>query len=197
MVESRLSTLASLIPLGPIQWVFAWIYLHQGHNPSMEGWTFLVLCLFRFVLSPPPCGRDHGSQQWEGCSLTWFIFPLVKCYHSLTQWRVLCLIGISRVFYTLAALDIERNCWISEYGVPYLTPLGFPNVPVVGGILHLPGAMQCFSHWSPGIWEEVSRIPSQCSWKPAAADPAVQLACSSPWCWGQEEVALPSFGRSH
>lgn len=109
MVESRLSTLASPIPVDPFQWIFAWIDLHQGHNPSMEGWPLWVLCLFSFALSPPPFACDHGSQQWEGCSLTWFIIPRVKCYHSLTQWRVLCLTGISGLFYTLAALDMERT----------------------------------------------------------------------------------------
>lgn len=53
------------------------------------------------------------------------------------------LIVIIRLFYTLTALDMKRNCWTPGYVFHYLTALIFPTCPSGIGHLYLPSGVKC------------------------------------------------------
>ena len=54
------------------------------------------------------------------------------------------LIVIIRLFYTLTALDMKRNCWMPGYVFHYLTPFSVARVLVEFGTLHLPRGVNAF-----------------------------------------------------
>lgn len=89
-----------------------------------------------FMLSTlplPPCPGPVAVMQLLS-DLIYFFFMLNAIIHSHNGMSS-ALIVIIRLFYTLTALDMKRNCWIPGYVFHYLTPFSFPTCPC--GIWHI------------------------------------------------------------
>lgn len=139
------------IPSSPViwdsfQWIFAWIPLSKGQGPSMKGWPCLSslvspfppteLASLSFMFSHPSpstwtrtCGSDAAAF-WLDLLFFFMLNTIIRSHNGMSS----ALIVIIRLFYTLTALDMKRNCWIPGYVFHYLTPFSFPTCPC--GIWH-------------------------------------------------------------
>lgn len=98
--------------------VLQWVFFLPLSQP------FWILCSLSF---PPPPGPGLMAVMWLFSDLIYFFFMLntnIRSHNGMS----LALIVIIRLFYTLTALDMKRNCWIPVYVFHYLTPFSFPYV---------------------------------------------------------------------
>lgn len=89
-----------------------------------------------FRLSSLPRRPDHGARvavrQLLPDSIYFFLMlnTIIHSHNGMSS----ALIVIIRLFYTLTALDMKRNCWMPGYVFHYLTP--FSVTPCPCGIWH-------------------------------------------------------------
>lgn len=90
---------------------------------------WVSLCeLYALSLFPPPAGPGLMAVMRLLSDLIYFFFMLNTIIHSHNGMPS-ALIVIIRLFYTLTALDMKRNCWIPGYVFHYLTLFSFPTCP--------------------------------------------------------------------
>ena len=102
---------------------------HGRHRPAQSRWCELQ------ALFPPP-RPDRGARvavrQLLSDSVYFFLVlnTIIHWHNGMSS----ALIVIIRLFYTLTALDMKRNCWMPGYVFHYLTP--FSVAPCPCGIWH-------------------------------------------------------------
>ena len=89
-----------------------------------------------FRLSSLPRPPDHGAclAVWQLLSDSIYFFLMLNTIIHSHNGMSSALIVIIRLFYTLTALDMKRNCWMPGYVFHYLIPFSFAPCPC--GIWH-------------------------------------------------------------
>lgn len=109
----------------------------RGDHSVLKGGIILprAACV-SFRLSSLPCPPDHGARiaVWQLLSDSIYFFLMLNTIIHSHNGMSSALIVIIRLFYTLTALDMKRNCWMPGYVFHYLTPFSFTPCPC--GIWH-------------------------------------------------------------